>query len=842
MSLVPVQRPTLAPLRRTPTVTPDLGLVAEPFAPRRPARTGADPAVREYTPRLALRGISGHLAHATTGTTAWYAVAPRAWSMRPDDERDALMGALAGALARLQGRWLHWRVTWRPHAAAEWARRHDAWARPLPDVPGAVSWDAHLVGEQRRALTSPKAVKEVLLGVEVRGPRGRLGALGDALARRLGGARAADRRVDGELGADVRDIDAVLASSALGAAPLPAARMLHLLYRSCALGLPAQSVLPAAPHGEWEREDVAAVDGLARWSADPYAPTVAVTGVVDGALVTRHVVVASMGRMGDIDVPGEDLPWMTVPDDLPVPVEWSARMRVLPRDRAARGLRQAADRVEAQRRHYEADHGRQVPSALVRGLEAAEQVRGDLETDSPLALRCEGWWRMAIPGRTEREALELFDEVRRRYAPKIAVERSEAQYRLAREFVPGEPLATTAFRRRMSLRHVATAVPQATDLIGDDHGPLLLRARTSGRLLAWDPWHDAGAGPTPVVGGPGAGKTFLLGAVAAQLVRSCGAFVTLLDPSGALGRLVDVPELGGHTRRLSLRDAPPGVLNPFTLVDDPPEPAATAEDAWRHAAGRRAALVVAVLAELLPAAVRSGAQVRPLLVQAVERVGHDRAHDAGEVVDALQHMGAEGERLAAALAPALAAAGALSGRCDQPWSATADRLLVVSTTGLAESGADDPVTSTLVRLAAWLVRQRVHVREGSAPTLVGIDDVHRFTATPAGRTLVTGLVRDGRTRTVVTARQASDLLSLVPDDGDAIPWHDAFVGRTEPGNRADALRLLGVAPHEAHQLPGPADAPGEFRWRSGPHCEPVRVDVSGPHLAGLRAALGGGPR
>lgn len=826
MSLVPVHRATLdvAPHRRTPPLSLRTNRIPEPPEPRRPSRTGADPAVREYTPRLALRGISGHLARATTGTTAWYALAPRPWSMRDDAEREALMNALGLALARLQGRWLHWRVTWRPFAAADWARRHDAWARPLPDVPGAVGWDAHLVEDQRRALTSQKAVKEVYLGVEVRGGRSRIGALAGRVRGWAG--RSADGWRDSELAAldvDVREIDSALATSALGGVPVSAAQMLHLLYRSCSLGLPAQTVMPAAPHDDWEREDLAAVDGLARWTADPYASTVAVTGVAGGGLVTRHVLVASVGRMGEIDVPAEDLPWMTVPDELTVPVEWSARMRVLPRDRAARGLRQVADRVEAQRRHYESDHGRKAPSALVERLEQAARVCDELETDSPLAGRCEGWWRMAIPGRTEREALDLFDEIRRRYHPKIAIERSEAQYRLAREFVPGEPLATTAFRRRMSLRHVATAVPQVADLIGDDHGPLLFTARTSGRPLAWDPW-QSDAGPTPVVGGPGAGKTFLLGAVAAQVVRSRGAFITLVDPSGALTRLVDLKELRGHARSLSLLDAPPGVLNPFTLVDDP---------------GRRASLVVAVLTELLPASLRGGPEARPLLVRAVERVGHDRDHDPDEVVDALRHMGSDGERLAVALAPAVSTTRPLLGRPDPVWSATDDRLLVVSTRGITEAGPDDPVAPTLLRLAAWLVRQRVNELARSAPTLVGIDDLHRLAATPAGRALVDGLVRGTGARVLVAARDASDVLSLVPAGGRTVPWHDAFVGRTaDPA----ALRVLGLPPHAAQHLPGDGDAPGEFVWRSGPHCERVRVDVSGPHLAALRAVLGDGSR
>lgn len=541
---------------------------------RRPAapETGLDPQVKEYTPDLAVRGITGHLVRTTTGTMAWYRLAPRPWSMRSDEEREGLINAVGLALTQLTNRWLHWRVTWRPFPAADWARLHDTWAYPLPDEPGGVTWEDHLLAEQARALESQKAIKEVFLGVEIRNGRSRLGKLGDRLAASSSYrvANLAGRWVDAELSAlddEIRRVDSLMATSALAAEPVNAAQMLHLLYRSCALGLPAETIMPAAPHTEWDTEDMAAVEGLAQWSAEPYAPTVQVRGVAGGRRHDRHVLIGSLGRMGEIDVPVTDLPWMTVTDELAVPIEWSGRMRVLPQEVASRSLRHVAARVDAQQHHYEGEHNLDAPPVLSRQIDLASEVRDELDTDhTGLSARCEGWWRMAIPGHTEAEALETFEQLRYLYHPKIAVERSEAQHALAREFIPGEPLANTAYRRRMSVRHAAMAVPVATDLIGDQYGPLTFTSRTSDRVIPWNPWHDMDnhqvSGLTPIIGGLGSGKTFLMGTLAVQAVRSLSAYVTLLDPSGPLTELTKMPELAPYSRSLELLDAPAGTLNP----------------------------------------------------------------------------------------------------------------------------------------------------------------------------------------------------------------------------------------------------------------------------------------
>ncbi|OLL69907.1 hypothetical protein Ae168Ps1_6350c [Pseudonocardia sp. Ae168_Ps1] len=849
--------------------------------------TGAEPAVKEYRPNLALRGITGHLTRTDSGTMAWYSLAPRPWAMRADHDREALMSAVGLALAALPGRWLHWRVTWRPYPAAQWARAHDEWARPLPDQPDGVSWEEHLIAEQERALAVPKAVKEVYLGVEIRGGRSKLGSLGDQLAasRSATVGRLAGRWVDAELSAldeEVQRIDSLMTTSALGGEPVTAGEMLHLLYRSCALGLPPEAVMPAAPDSTWATEDMAAVDGLARWTAEPYAPTLRVRGVASGERHDRHVLVASLGRMGELNVPAADLPWMTVVDNVPVPVEWSARMRVLPQEQAARSLRFVADRVDAQHRHYEVDHGVDAPPALARQIDLASAVRDELDTDQTgLSARCEGWWRLAIPGRTERETLETFDQIRHLFHPQVAVERSEGQYAIAREFIPGEPLATTAYRRRMSLRHLSMAVPTATEIIGDDHGPMMFSASTSGRPIPWDPWYDMDtqqvSGLTPVIGGLGSGKTFLMGTLAAQVVRSHSAYVTLLDPSGPLTQLTEMPELRGYARGLSLMDAPPGTLNPYSMIADPDPreyPAGPqGDDEFARdrdtAQAQRSNLVISVLTQLLPAAIRRESGVQQMLLGAVHRVGLGADHDLGEVMEALRHIGSEGERLAESLGPILSPSGPARLLLGAPgyerWASDTDQLLVLSTKGLTlpregvdeqDWGLDEQLSLPLMHLAAWLAYRRVYELPRAAPKMVGLDELRWLSMTSTGRTLITQFSRDNRkyrARVLVAGQLASDVLQLGGgDSGLASLCHDVFVGRTTDSEaQSDALRLLrvptgvGYEPRLSDLSSGvgmlgtglAADAPREFIWRSGEYCEDVRLDVSGDHYTSLREVL-----
>lgn len=108
-----------------------------------------------------------------------------------------------------------------------------------------------------------------------------------------------------------------------------------------------------------------------------------------------------------------------------------------------------------------------------------------------MATRTEGWYRLAVWGATEADALANVRAVQKLYGRSVAWVHSFDQYRLAREFIAGEPLANTAHRRHMSVLALAAALPAATAEIGDRLGAVLgWTGGSSRRAVIWHPWRD----------------------------------------------------------------------------------------------------------------------------------------------------------------------------------------------------------------------------------------------------------------------------------------------------------------------------------------------------------------
>src|SRR5262249_29600423 len=99
---------------------------------------------REQTLQLRLTEVAGHLTHTATTVTAWHTLPDQVWAFRPDADREVWLHAAAQQYAGLAGLRLHLRRTTRPFPAADWAVLHQACATPLPDTPGAPSWQQHL--------------------------------------------------------------------------------------------------------------------------------------------------------------------------------------------------------------------------------------------------------------------------------------------------------------------------------------------------------------------------------------------------------------------------------------------------------------------------------------------------------------------------------------------------------------------------------------------------------------------------------------------------------------------------------------------------------------------------
>ncbi|GAA4736045.1 ATP-binding protein [Actinomycetospora chibensis] len=850
---------------------------------------GESPA-QGYRSAIALRAIDGNLARTASSVTAWYRLAPQPWSFRSDSQRETLIRQIATQLGELQGRWLHVRVTSRPYPVALWAETfdHNAPGR-LPDVAGALSWEGFLEGEQRHLMGLSMSDKEVFVGVEVSG-RSMVDRWLEGAAPLLG--RLMPSAATAELAAlesEIAHVEALVSRAGLDAVPATAEDMAWLMHRSCSLGLPAPRTVTPTSGDHWETEDLAAfTDGVALHQ-EPYAPTVQVLGRFGTQPVQRHVAVLSVGLMDGLRIPEADDPWMQRSDRLPFPVEWSARIYVRKPEEVAGELQRQMGKVRSQIRHYTHDHDLDPPMSLSRQADRVLQIEDELSGGlTQLNTRVYGWWRVAVSGRDEGEALTRAQQVLDLYRPRVAMEHPEAQYAYAREFIPGEPLASTAYRRRGSVTWVAAGVPAASASVGDRRGVMIGETCTATRRpVAWDPWMAQevrrASGLTAVVGGLGSGKSFLTGLLVYKTLRA-GARWTVLDPSGPLAELTKLPELAPFSRHIHLLGADPGILNPYRVVAEPRRDHFLDEDdpdkAWRRerslAAATRRRLVLDVLTGLLPFDVARMPHTRIVLLRAVREVGGAPDRDPGQVIAVLRRHAREGEEHADVVADFLEERRELpqaallfpdenaDPRAD-PWVGEENyRLTVLTMQGMALPRPGSPreewtdgesLAVELLNLASWLTQRTIYTADRNLRKGVALDETHFLSQIPTGKVLIDRLARDSRkfnVRALFASQLAGDLLRV---PGFASLVNAVFVGRTDDEEaQAEALRLLRVptevgyeemlgtlSPRPRHD-DRPDDTPRQFVFADGHGgVEKIRIDLEGPHLEHLRETLDTNP-
>lgn len=858
--------------------------------------TGADGDAKPYVPSIALRSIDGHITRTGSTVTAWYRLSPQRWSFRSDEERWRLIQDIASQYSDLQGRWLHIRVTSRPYPVRAWAEAHVRNAHgKLPDVAGASSFDDYMFGEQRQLKGRAMSDKEVYVGVEIT-RRKLVDTLVDSARPVL--RRIAPALLDAEvqaLDAEIQHVDRVLAAPGLEGRPVTAEEMRWLLDRSCNLGLPTPRTTPGVGRGIWASEDLAALTDGSEADQEPYAPTVTVRGRAgDLAGIERHVAVLTVGLMDKLAIPERDAPWMQKTDALGMPLEWSARIYVRPSANVENELIHQASKVRSQLKHFADEHELDPPQELARQASRASDIESELNGQfGGRHTRVLGFWRVAVPGATRDEALSRAQVVLQHYRPQIALEHPEAQYHLRREFIPGEPLASKAYMRRGPVTWAAAAVPAATASVGDRRGALL--GETTGSTqqpVAWDPWlsqeERAGSGLTAAVAELGGGKSFLCGGVVYKTLRT-GARWTVLDPSGPLARLAELPELRPYSRVINLLDAEAGILNPYRVVPEPRREHYDTERAWRRdraaASATRKSLCESALYGVLPYEIAHMHQTRFALSAAIREVGGGYDRDPSMVINQLRHDRTSYQEHAHMLYEALndmrEQLRPLIPEPDaDPYAQRRDdRLTVLTMPGLAlpESGRNpenwsdgERFGTQLLTLAGWLTQHMIysgppdweaatgqrwqHVRKG-----VWIDEAFFLSAVPAGAQLMKRFSRDSRkwnVRVLLSSQLPSDFVKL-EEGGIASLVDSVFIGRlSEPKVQSDALRLLGVPTGVGYEqvlaeLAPPAQSTQahdtgrlrQFIFADGSGgTERLTIDFSGSHLSGLRHVLDTNPK
>ncbi|MFI7586211.1 ATP-binding protein [Spongisporangium articulatum] len=781
---------------------------------RRDRNTPAAREARELTvTSLALRSIESNLAFTDSATWAWFALPTQRWAFRADGERLNLVTDLAGRLAGLSGRRLHLRVTSRPYPAAAWARQLDADTYdPLPGVPGE-TWADHLVRAQQHVRASTLAEKEVYLGVLI-GERSGMAAATEKLLRRPGNAEIDRVRREAAL------VLETVAGPGMEGRPVSARELEWLLRRSLGLGLPAPGALSPAQSENWLTEDLHELTEGVVHEAEPFAPTVRIRRRdPSGAGQERHVSVLTVGRMDEIEVPDPaNDPWMVHADRLPFPVEWSVRLDVLGGDEALDAVQRKLLVVRDMQRHYR-DHDLDEPLALERQARQARAIEDQMQTgDDTSGTRVHGWMRIAVSGETQEECLEharqVIDSYRKR---QVTVAHPKGQYGLMREFVPGEPLSSTAYRRRLPAFYFAAGMPTASSPLGDRRGPYLGHTAAASRRAVMFDTHFATevretSGLVPIVGALGSGKSVLAGLITYEAVRR-GITSVMLDPSGPLARLTELPELRAFSRHIDLTTAPPGTLNPYAVVVQPrPEDYAgeqAFEEAKTLAAQDRKLLALDVATMLLPPAMASQPRTRLALTEAIRMTRGAPSTSLWAVLEALKRQDDDHARDIAAFLGDMAEMPLArlffpNGPDSDDEPGRDDTVLTVLTMpGLLlppksvpreHWSTSEQMAVPLLHLASWYATRTIYGRSRSERKLVALDETHFLGEWSAGRALFTRLGRDSRkwnTCVLAASQNPADVLGMEVSNFISA----AFVGRIEDeAVAADALRMLRVPP------------------------------------------------
>jgi AAA-like domain len=776
----------------------------------RPKYKDRDPAVE-----LAITEIAGHLTFTPNTVTAWYWLPEVRWAFRPDPEREALLLAISEQYAGLAGFRLHLRRTTRPFAAAQWARAVDAnTPHPLPTVDGVPSWSDHLVAAQQHLIATNHAEGQTYLGITFARR-----TLGDTLAERVGrlfrrGVAEGERR---RLARTVEQFDEVLGAFGMRGRQVDALELEWLLYRSVALGMTPPASLSPVEHGEWERGDLLALTEHIERYRTPYGATVKLVNRLTDE--ERHVAVLAIGRMEPLEIPERHEPWLHFHERLPWPMELSSRVDILGPGDSFRNLEHRLRLIRSQQNDY-ADHGMDAPPELERLARRALTIGDDITTGLPVdSSRAHGWHRVAVSGRTREECLERARRLTQLYSRelRISLQHPKNQDWLAREFIPGEPLANTGYVRRMPVKLFAAALPQAASTVGDRRGDLIGRTAGTSRRPVFLDMHfpmevRERSGLAVFVAEPGGGKSTLLGALGYLAARR-GVQVTLLDPSGPLARLCVMPELAPFSRVLNLTGSEQGTLAPYALIPTPQRrhfaPGGAGdreyEIAVSNARAERRMLVQDICSMLVPPQVAREASTATQLRHAVRQVPAEETSTLDDVVTCLRDMGDDESReLGHLLMDTAEMPLALLFFGRPPSGALSDdtALTVITMAGLrlpdlkiereywsAEEALALPMLHTAHRLAV----RRCYGGEMARRKLVGLDEAHFMEGWRSGRSFLVRLARDSRKwnlAALVASQNPRDILGL--DVQNLVST--VFVGRIAEDSEiaAEALRLLRV--------------------------------------------------
>lgn len=766
---------------------------------------------------LATHAINHNLTITSNEAIAWYILPGQTYSFLTDAQRGNLVATIATRYAALLGHRIYLRSTTQPYPVWQWAE--NLWNNTLSttreqDLPGAPgrTYSDHLRRTQEHLQKVSMADKQVFLGVRI-STRTAFSKLGEFVTRSTRGGELAD------LQAKAKRIEEIVAGSGMSGRAATGSEVEFLMHRSYAMGMPTPVAL-SEQTGQWAEHDMGEFAAGVTHEHKPGGDTVVVKARRGDRDVKRNIAVLSIGRMDSVQIPAAS-PWMQATDRLGFPVEWMATFDLIAGEDARNKVNRRLRRIRDQQGHY-AQHGEEIPLDLERKADRARVIEDEMtDGNEVIAGRAYGWVRIAVSGRDREQCLDRVRQVRELYrGMQIYVEHPYAatsmgnQYKLMREFIPGEPLSTVAFQRDLTLPILAAGLPTVSAKVGDRRGPYIGYTSGTSRYAVMVDSHYAlevqgASGLVPIVGGLGAGKSGLLGFICSESARR-NILTTILDPSGPLAKLAEMPEFRNRARVLDLLKAPSGTLNPYSVIETPnPQNYVGDGDGYgaalAEAEADRAQLAMDVIQMLLPPQEVDQHGVVPAIQQAIWDTPSLPTSSLNLVIENLRKQ--QGNHQAAMVANYLLNSAKMpqsrlffgTPESDVQIDNRSATLLIITMAGLdlPETGTDRKYWSQgqrmsvpLLHLANYYVTRRVYGQARHLRKVVALDEVGQMGEWGSGKALFSRLGRDSRKWNLalyVSSQDPKDVLGLNIANKNS----GCFVGRIEDDDIArQALALL----------------------------------------------------
>lgn len=499
-----------------------------------------------------------------TTTEAWTAVRLplQPYAFKSHEARHALGWSSTLSLGALQSGSIRIKIARRPFDATRFARETADHVERVGN-PGE-HFPTWLEGQTQRMAQRHRVSKDVVLFRKL-GNRSTLAQL----KARVPGAPPV---LEGELeqwATEARKVRTILSRGAFAAEPVSATDLRfyrrHALYRG--MVPPEPSVTGRT---RWGRELI--VDEFAGVTVTPLAQAVRIDSPAGTVYSSTLTMAAFPEKMLFPDAP----PWLAHLDRVsPVWAEADVIAELIPPRVAARHVLQKMRLAQDQ-----ANDASRAGADLPIEVEAMHDLARELQYKIPsrrLPLAY-GWARVRVDAPTLEELEHRVERAKRKYndedSPHIDLVRQSgmAQVDLLLEGIPGFGQRSREFRQRWEVETLACALPQAGSEVGHSRGlyagmttgrttesvVLDLHASISRRTVA----DVEGPGGVILLGNQRAGKSGALGWIIADGTEQ-GKTACVVDFSGPLARLADLPRFAGRIQVLDVVKTGGGILDPM---------------------------------------------------------------------------------------------------------------------------------------------------------------------------------------------------------------------------------------------------------------------------------------